>query len=144
MRIRFELERLRKTRAREHAIRFLFGGAVTLGAGLIAERFGPEIGGLFLAFPAIIPASVTLIANHEERKKRDHGMKGIERGKDAAALDMRGAAMGSCGLLLFALMCWVLLPAWPTAGTLGLSILAWLCLAFLIWHLRRRIQFGRR
>jgi hypothetical protein len=143
MRIRFELDGIRRTRASEHAIRFLFGGAVTVAAALIAEHFGPEIGGLFLAFPAIIPASVTLIAGHEERKKREHGMKGRERGKDAAALDLRGAAMGSCGLLSFALVCWILLPRWPTAGTLGFAILAWLCLAFLIWHFRRRIQFGR-
>jgi hypothetical protein len=40
----------------EWAVRFLFGGAVCVAAGLIARRFGPGVGGLFLAFPAIFPA----------------------------------------------------------------------------------------
>jgi hypothetical protein len=144
MRIRFHTEGIRKTRAREHAIRFVFGGGVTLTAGLIAEHFGPVVAGLFLAFPAILPASVTLIASHEERRKREHGMKGSERGKDAAALDLRGAAMGSCGLLLFALLCWIGLSAWPTGATLGLATAVWFLSALAIWHLRRRIHFGKR
>jgi Protein of unknown function (DUF3147) len=144
MGIRFHGEEIRKTRAREHAIRFLFGGGVTLVAGLVAERFGPEIGGLFLAFPAIIPASLTLIANHEERKKREHGLNGKERGKDAAALDVRGATMGSCGLLLFGLLCWMLLPVWPIGAVLGVATVAWLLSAILIWQSYRKIRFGSR
>jgi Protein of unknown function (DUF3147) len=50
-------------------VRFLFGGICTVGAGLIARRYGPGIGGLFLAFPAIFPASATLIQTHEKEKK---------------------------------------------------------------------------
>ena len=38
---------------------FFFGGLITAVAGVIAQRFGPIIGGLFLAFPAIFPASAT-------------------------------------------------------------------------------------
>jgi len=37
---------------------------MTVIAGLIAFRFGPVVGGLFLAFPAIFPASATLIERH--------------------------------------------------------------------------------
>src|SRR5262249_52044444 len=49
----------------EYCVRFLFGGAVTLGTGIIAHAWGPEIGGLFLAFPAILPASLTLVKRHD-------------------------------------------------------------------------------
>jgi hypothetical protein len=41
------------------ALRQTLGGAMTVIAGLIAARSGPVIGGLFLAFPAIFPASAT-------------------------------------------------------------------------------------
>ncbi len=55
----------------DYAIRFLFGGLITVAAGIIAKRFGPGIGGLFLAFPAIFPASATLIEKHEKEKKEE-------------------------------------------------------------------------
>src|SRR6266581_1060457 len=50
------------------ALRFVLGGAITLITGLIAARFGPVLGGLFLAFPAILPAGVTLIEQHDGQK----------------------------------------------------------------------------
>jgi hypothetical protein len=37
--------------------------------------FGPSIGGLFLAFPAL-PASATLIEKHEKHKKEENGVEG--------------------------------------------------------------------
>jgi hypothetical protein len=52
-----KLGALRGIKVHEFAVRFLFGGFCTVAAGLIAKRFGPSIGGLFLAFPAIFPAS---------------------------------------------------------------------------------------
>jgi hypothetical protein len=62
--IQFKPSALRQTRWYEYLIRFGLGGAMTVVAGLIAARFGPVIGGLFLAFPAIFPASATLIEKH--------------------------------------------------------------------------------
>jgi hypothetical protein len=53
----------------EYAIRFVLGGLVTSGAELLAKEFGPSFAGLFLAFPAILPASVTLIEKHEREQK---------------------------------------------------------------------------
>jgi hypothetical protein len=47
---------LTTTRWHEYAIRFAVGGAITVIAGLITRKWGPGIGGLFLAFPAIFPA----------------------------------------------------------------------------------------
>ena len=46
---------LRTTKWNDYAVRFFLGGTITVVAGLIAKEFGPVIGGLFLAFPAIFP-----------------------------------------------------------------------------------------
>ena len=85
MSVQLELAELRKTRWYEFAIRFLFGGAITVVAGLIAKHYGPVFGGLFLAFPAIFPASATLVETHEKRKKREAGISGTS----AAGLQRR-------------------------------------------------------
>jgi hypothetical protein len=61
MRIKADLSALAQTKWHDYAVRFLFGGFITALAGIIAKKFGPGIGGLFLAFPAILPASATLI-----------------------------------------------------------------------------------
>ena len=66
MTIRIDLAGLRRTKWHEYAIRFLFGGLITATAGFIAQRWGAGIGGLFLAFPAIFPASATLIEKHKK------------------------------------------------------------------------------
>ena len=57
---------------------------MTVLAGVIAKKFGPVVGGLFLAFPAIFPASATLIEKHERERKERKGLKG-----DAASLSRR-------------------------------------------------------
>jgi hypothetical protein len=134
MRAHFDFSALRKTRWYEYAVRFLFGGAITAATGLVAKRLGPVIGGLFLAFPAIFPASVTLVAKHEQDKKQRVGMDGTGRAKKAAALDARGAAMGTFGLGFFAILVWKLLPVWNWMAVLSLAILAWLVVSILIWN----------
>ena len=86
MRIEADFSSLKQTNLREHLVRFVLGGAVTVAAGLIARRWGPVIGGLFLAFPAIFPAGATLIEQHEVKRKREIGRDGRRRGRLAAAL----------------------------------------------------------
>jgi len=135
--IRFNFAAIRRTKPNEYTARFLFGGSVTLLAGLIAREYGPAIGGLFLAFPAIFPAGVTLIAKHEERRRQKAGLNGKERGKRAAALDTRGAVIGACGLFSFAFTVYTLLSTWATSAVLGLATLAWLATSVLIWRLRQ-------
>ena len=39
---------LKQTRWHEFLLRFAIGGAITVIAGLIAKRWGPAVGGLFL------------------------------------------------------------------------------------------------
>jgi hypothetical protein len=108
--VRFDSSTLRETRWYEYALRFVFGGVITAAAGLVARKFGPAVGGLFLAFPAIFPATATLIEKHEREKKKRNGLNGSRRGQDAAALDAVGAAMGSLGLIFFAASVWTLFP----------------------------------
>jgi hypothetical protein len=57
--------------------RFVFGGLITVATGIIAKKFGPGMGGLFLAFPAIFPASATLVEKHEKEEKQQAGMEGV-------------------------------------------------------------------
>ena len=85
--VQLNLSALRETRWYEYLIRFALGGAMTVIAGLITDHFGPIVGGLFLAFPAIFPASATLIEKHEGQKKERGDCPPGFRGTDAAALD---------------------------------------------------------
>ena len=109
MMIRIDLAGLRRTKWHDYAIRFLFGGLITAAAGLIAQHREPGIGGVFLAFPAIFPASATLVEKHETQKKNRARLQGAMRGREAAALDAAGAALGCIGLAGFALVVWQLL-----------------------------------
>ena len=81
MDVRIDLSTLRQTQWYEYALRFLFGGLITAVAGLIAKHFGPAVGGLFLAFPAIFPASATLIEKHERQRAQRDG-QAAENSKD--------------------------------------------------------------
>jgi hypothetical protein len=82
MQIEVDFSTLGQTKWHDYAVRFLFGGLIIAVAGIIAKKFGPDIGGLFLAFPAIFPASATLIEKHEREKKKSLGLKGAARGKE--------------------------------------------------------------
>ncbi len=84
MKVHADFSALRRTKWYEYAIRFLFGGIVTAITGLIAKKFGPQVGGIFLAFPAIFPATATLLEKHEKQKKEQKGLNGTKRGRLAA------------------------------------------------------------
>jgi len=134
--VQFKPSALGQTRWYEYLVRFLLGGAMTVVAGLIAARFGSVIGGLFLAFPAIFPASATLIEKHVRERKEKAGLPGVRRGKEAAALDAVGAALGSFGLAAFGLVIRLMVVQSP-AGALVLAAASWLAVAVLGWQLRR-------
>jgi hypothetical protein len=110
---------------------------MTVIAGLIAARFGPVIGGLFLAFPAIFPASATLIEKHVRKRKEKAGLRGARRRKEAAALDAAGAALGSFGLAAFGLVVWLMIVSSP-AWALLLAAASWLGVAMLALRMRQR------
>jgi hypothetical protein len=105
--VRVKWSALKQSRWYEYALRFVLGGVATTLAGGIAQFFGPEAGGLFLAFPAILRASATLIEKHERERKQRFGLSGYCRGTDAGALDAAGAGLGSIGLAAFGLGIWL-------------------------------------
>src|SRR3954463_11070929 len=106
MKIQISLAALKQVGWHELALRFLLGGIITASAGVIAMKFGPVIGGLFLAFPALLPASLTLVEKHEVQKKKSKGLHGVQRGRQAAAADALGATLGSVGMVMFGLVVW--------------------------------------
>jgi hypothetical protein len=138
MQIKVDPSVIGQTNWYEYAVRFLFGGLITALAGIIAKKFGPSIGGLFLAFPAIFPASATLIEKHEKQKKEKEGLRGTQRGRQAASVDAAGAAMGSIGLSVFALLVWQFLPRHSPWMVLTGATVAWLAVSVLIWQVRKR------
>jgi hypothetical protein len=121
--------RLKQTRAREYAVRFVFGGLVTVGAGVAASVWGPVVGGLFLAFPSILPASLTLVAKHA-------------RLTGAAGADGLGAVMGSLGLVAFALVGWGLSERLSAVVVLLLACAAWLIVALGTWAIFQLRRHG--
>ncbi len=130
---------LRQTSWREYAVRFVFGGLVTAAAGLIANQFGPVVGGLFLAFPAIFPASVTLVEKHEDQKNKQDGVDGEAQSRDISGVVAAGTSMGALGLLAFGLVVWQLGPRMAPWLVLLLAMVVWLVVAVLVWLIRRRI-----
>lgn len=69
-------------------IRFVFGAGIALAAGLVGMKWGPRVGGLFLAFPAVLPAALTLLEREEGASKTD--------------IDAIGAILGALALIAFA------------------------------------------
>lgn len=123
---KIDLRRVRRTSWREYAVRFVFGGAITAAAGYISHRFGPSVGGLFLAFPAILPATLTLIGSHE--------------GSSGAARNAFGAIAGSIGLFAFAAAAGSLTIHLPPWQVLALATVAWLAVSILALRVLRRFS----
>ena len=133
--ISFQVKRLRATRPHDYIVRFFFGGLVCVAAGLVGSKFGPGVGGLFLAFPAILPASLTLIAKHT-------------RSGRCAGADALGSSLGSVGLIVFAIVVFGLAGRSSAATTLALASCGWLLAAVIGWvvfeayrrHRRQRVS----
>jgi hypothetical protein len=82
--------RLGRLRPGEYLIRFALGAAIAIASGLVSLNLSARFGGSFLAFPSILPASLTLIQKKE----------GIDRA-DRSAI---GAVLGAVGLVVFAMI----------------------------------------
>jgi Protein of unknown function (DUF3147) len=139
MQVKIDSSALKQTRWYEFGVRFLFGGLITAGAGMIAKEFGPGVGGLFLAFPAIFLAGATLIEKHEKQKKERAGLHGSARGRKAAAVDAAGASIGSIGLFIFALVVKQYLVSYsPWLALMGATVI-WLAVSLFLWQVRKRM-----
>ena len=103
--------KLRQTHGRDWLIRFGFGAGVSALAGVVAALAGPRLGGVFLAFPAILLASLTLVAKEE----------GVQQSRNEA----RGATFGTLGLAVFAVIVAVLTRRMPVWVALIAATTAW-------------------
>jgi hypothetical protein len=135
------LSAIKGIKVHEWILRFVFGGAVCVVAGWIAHQYGPVIGGFFLAFPAIFPASASLVEAHEKQHKARAGFDGTNRGRIVAAIDALGTAMGTIGLAGFAFVVWIWLPRTSLYVVFTLATLVWLTLSVGVWLLRKRHIF---
>lgn len=122
MRPEVDVASLKDKKAWEYLVRFLFGGIVTACTGLVAHAWGPVIGGLFLGFPAILPASLTLVKQHE--------------GRAQAVEDARGGRLGSIGLVAFAAIVWGTTPLFSPVAVLALATAAWTAVDLGLWFVR--------
>jgi hypothetical protein len=134
---------LREGRWYEYLVRFGLGGAATVFTGLVGNHYGPSVGGLFLALPAIFCASATLVEKHEIRRMREAGLPGDRRGREAAALDAAGAALGALGMFAFAAVFWLLLD-YSVVGAFAGASFAWLSTSVAAWFGRRKARIVRR
>jgi len=77
------------------------------------------------------------LRNTKKQEKEKYRLDGAKRGRQAASLDAAGSAMGSIGLLVFALIVWQLAPDHYAPLTLTGATLAWLAVSVLIWRIRK-------
>jgi hypothetical protein len=118
---RFRPGRIREARFRDFAVRFAFGGTISVVAALIGATFTEPIGGIFTAFPAILVASLTLIDKQED--------------PEHASYDAVGAALGAVGFVACALFISLTLQRWSTAASLGVGLSIWLAVSVVLYAL---------
>jgi len=121
-------EAIREVSPRDLALRFGFGAATSVVAGALSLATTPIIGGVMLAFPAILAASLTLIADQE--------------GRSDAREDARGAVLGAVGLAAFAGISVALFGHLPAGLVLAVASAVWAAVAlggyWVLWVARRR------
>lgn len=117
---------LRHLPVRDLAIRFAFGAVISVIAGVISLVAGNEPGGVLLAFPAILPATLTLVEKEESER-------------NAEDLDV-GAILGAAALGAFAVVVWQFLGRHPAPLVLLLATLAWLVSAVLLYLVLRLVS----
>lgn len=124
-RVEIDLKALGKNTWKGYTIRFVFGGVITFITGIITTRFGPVVGGLFLAFPAILPASLTLVKKHD--------------GEEKAGADALGSIAGTFGLAAFGGVVWGLADRLSAWQTLLCAAAAWTVVGLSLWVVAHQI-----
>ena len=111
--------RLRNVEPKDLGIRFAFGAAVSVVAAIVGQAFSARLGGLFLAFPAILPASLTLLENKETTRRADR--------------NAIGAVLGGTALIAFAVVGETQFTRVNPAVVLIAALAAWLALSFVLY-----------
>ncbi len=107
-----DVRQVRDVNASEMLVRFALGATVSVVAGIISNAAGARLGGVFLAFPAILPASLTFVQDKEGTGKADR--------------DAVGAILGALALLAFAAVGESMFGRHSAVIVLGVALAAWL------------------
>jgi hypothetical protein len=116
---RLELRESAKAKPRDLLIRFLAGAATSVASGVVTLAFGARVGGLLLAFPAILAASLTLIEQQEDS---------VDAREDA-----RGAIAGGCAMAVFAAVAALMFGHLAGVLVLAIAAAAWMATAALLY-----------
>lgn len=106
---------VREAKPRDVAVRFVFGAVISAIAGLVGKRYGQHAGGLFLAFPAVLPAALTFV----EKKG----------GAQAAHGETIGAVAGALAMVAFAAVVALLVARAGAPLALLSGLVAWVVVA---------------
>jgi hypothetical protein len=115
----FDRGKAMKARPRDLLIRFIAGAVTSIASGMLTLAFNARVGGILLAFPAILAASLTLIEQQEDSAE--------------AREDARGAIAGGFALAVFAAVAAVSFGHTAGALTLAIAAGAWLVTAGLLY-----------
>lgn len=121
---RLDLSPLKQIKLKEYIIRFFFGGTISVIAALIALLTNSRIGGIFMAFPAILLATLTIINRKDGQHKAEE--------------DAKGAIIGALAFVVTAIILSLTLPVLPGALALVLALVIWLLCAFGLYALSYR------
>lgn len=124
----FDAGALKKMSKRNMGVRFAFGALLSVVAGVVGVVWGPLAGGLLLAFPAILPATLTLIEEQD--------------GERPASEDDDGAALGALALGAFAFVGWELRAHGVVLALAGASA-AWLAVGLVLYLSSRLFRLPR-
>ena len=102
---------LKKHGVSDYVTRFAFGAGISAVAAVVGLVFGTKIGGVLLGFPAILPASLTLIEKKES--------------KEAASVDSIGAILGAIAMIAFAIAVSLAATRWGVVPGLVAALAVW-------------------
>lgn len=118
---RAEPEKVKSHRFSDYALRFAFGCGIALVSGLAGMWFGPKVGGVLLGFPAILPASLTLVQKKE--------------GRDPASVDSIGAMLGAIAMIVFAVFVSLTAKSLGPVPSVLIALIVWLAVAIGLYFL---------
>jgi hypothetical protein len=113
--------KIRGLQPKEYLLRFALGAAISIVAGIIGKTVSARFGGAFLAFPSILPASLTLL----------EGKEGTRR----AGRNAIGAVLGSLGLVVFAMIGEAAFGQLNPVVVLLLALAGWIVTSFALYGL---------
>ena len=110
-----DVDAVREIRPGALALRFAFGAGISVVAGLVGIVAGQRAGGVMLAAPVVLTATLTIIERQE--------------GRGPAVTEVQGAVPGALALIGFALVAAASIAALPLAAALIAALATWVVAA---------------